>query len=70
MRRARKAGRWVSAAPIGYANMKEVNNDTRDERKYIAPREPAASIMKWVFEELSKGVFAIDQVRKEANKKG
>ena len=26
--------------------------------------------MKWVFEEIAKGVFAADQVRQEANKKG
>jgi site-specific DNA recombinase len=35
MRRARKEGRWMSSAPIGY-----VNKTTEDGRKYIALKEP------------------------------
>lgn len=65
MRRAKKEGRWMATAPVGYAN-----KTSESGRKFIAPKEPEASIMKWVFKELSKGVYAADQIRKEANKKG
>ncbi|MEJ7693164.1 recombinase family protein [Daejeonella sp.] len=65
MRRARKEGRWMGAAPVGYAN--RINPAGR---KYIEPNYPKAEIMKWVFEVLSKGTFAADQIRKMANQKG
>ncbi len=65
MRRAKKEGRWMGNAPVGYEN--KINEAGR---KYIAPKEPEATIMKWVFQEIANGVFAADQVRKEANKKG
>ena len=65
MRRAKKEGRWMASAPIGY-----INKTSDTGRKYIAPKEPEASIMKWAFNELSKGLYAADQIRKEANKKG
>ncbi len=65
MRRAKKEGRWMGTAPVGYANK------TDDQgRKFIAPKEPEASIMKWAFQELANGVYAADQIRKEANKRG
>ncbi len=65
MRRAKKEGRWMGSAPIGYINK------TNDQgRKYIAPHEPEAMIIKWAFEELANGYFAADQIRKEANKRG
>ena len=65
MRRAKKEGRWVSTAPIGYCN-----KITEDGRKYIAPKEPFAGIMKWIFETLAEGTLAADQVRQYAVKKG
>jgi site-specific DNA recombinase len=65
MRRAKKEGRWMATAPVGYCN-----KSTEEGRKYIAPKEPAASVMKWAFQELAKGVLAADQIRKEANKRG
>lgn len=65
MRRARKEGRWMGAAPVGYAN--RINPAGR---KYIEPKYPQAEIMKWVFEELARGNFAADQIRKMANLKG
>ncbi|WP_090602933.1 recombinase family protein [Parapedobacter koreensis] len=66
MRRARKQGRWMGAAPKGY-----VNRITPDgERKYITPKPGEAEIMKWVFEELAKGVQPAEQIRREANEKG
>lgn len=65
MRRAKKEGRWMATAPVGY-----VNKTDESGRKYIAPKEPAASLIKWVFQELSNGVLAADQIRREANKRG
>lgn len=65
MRRAKKEGRWMGTAPIAY-----VNKTSEENRKYIAPSEPEASIMKWAFEKLAKGIYAADQIRKEANRRG
>jgi site-specific DNA recombinase len=65
MRRAKKEGRWMPTTPIGY-----INKTSESGRKYIALKEPEASIMRWVFQELSKGIYAADQIRKEANKRG
>lgn len=62
MRRAKKEGRWMATAPIGYAN-----KITEDGRKFIAPK---ATILRWAFEEIAKGHFTADQIRKEAIKKG
>ncbi|MFD2285990.1 recombinase family protein [Pedobacter petrophilus] len=65
MRRARKEGRFMGSAPIGYTN-----KITEGGKKYICPIEPQASIMKWAYEELATGKWFIDQVWKEAHKKG
>lgn len=65
MRRAKKEGRWMSTAPLGYKNC-----ITEDGKKYIAPREPQATLMKWVFNEIAKDNYAADQIRKMANQKG
>ncbi|WP_304067081.1 recombinase family protein [Pedobacter glucosidilyticus] len=65
MRRARKEGRWMSTAPLGYTN-----KITSQGKKYIEPKQPEAELMKWVFSEIAKGVYAADQIRKMANEKG
>lgn len=65
MRRARKEGRWMGTAPLGY-----INWVTPDGKKYIMPKPKEAELMKWVFEELAKGVLVAEQVRKLANEKG
>ena len=65
MRRARKAGRCVSTAPKGYQNL-----SYPDGRKYIAPKQPEAGIMQWIFKELSTGNYSGEQVRKMACDKG
>lgn len=57
MRRAMKEGRYVSQAPVGYANRSK-----EDGRKYIALKEPQAEIMKWAFEEIARGVFNTEDV--------
>lgn len=65
MRRAKKEGRWMGTAPVGYANRIDEQG-----RKYIAPKEPEASVIKWAFEELANGHYAADQIRQEANNRG
>src|SRR5699024_6038050 len=42
MRRARKEGRYMGLAPVGY-----VNKITEHGRKYIAIEEPHATILRW-----------------------
>ncbi len=63
MRRAKKEGRWMATAPKGYKNVRIDNKPT------IVPSEDAKHV-QWIFNEISKGVLAPDQVRKEANKRG
>src|SRR5665647_604684 len=65
MKKARKEGRWMGKAPLGYAN-----KITEDGKKYIAPKEPGASILKWAFHTIANGQYQIEQIYKEVNKKG
>ena len=65
MRRARKEGRWMGQAVIGYTN-----KITEDGKKYICPKEPDAAIMRWVFKQLATGEWYIDQIWREARLKG
>jgi hypothetical protein len=60
MRRAKKEGRWMATAPVGYTNKATEGGD-----KYIAPKEPEASIIMG-FSGIADGHFAADQIRKEA----
>lgn len=65
MRRARKEGRYMGVAPVGY------NNKTREDgRKYIAINEDEAKHVRWIFDMIADGTFAPDQIRKMANKRG
>ena len=65
MRRAKKEGRWVATAPMGYRNV-----TAADGRKTIVPDEEKAHILKWMFEELATGRFNSEQVWKMAVKRG
>lgn len=65
MRRARKEGRWMGPAPFGYAN-----KITEDGKKYITAKEPEASIIKWIFNEVAKGRQSINAVWEMAREKG
>ncbi len=65
MRRARKEGRYMGHAPIGYEHFISENG-----RKYIRPKEPSASILKYAFEELSKNIFNTEQILKLVRRKG
>ncbi len=65
MRRARKEGRYMGLAPIGY-----VNKTDEAGRKYIAIHEPQAGILRWSFEEVAKGVYNTEQIFKMAKAMG
>jgi hypothetical protein len=65
MRRARKEGRYMGVAPVGY-----VNRITDDGTKYIAFHEPHASIMKWAFTEIAQGVYSVEEVWRQARRMG
>ena len=56
MRRARKEGRFMGRAPIGYINRADPNG-----RKYLALDEPQADIMRWSFEELAASRYNTEQ---------
>lgn len=65
MRRAKKEGRYMGTAPFGYANKSK-----EDGTKYIALVEPEASVMRWIFEELGRGIFNTEQVYHLARRRG
>ncbi len=65
MRRARKEGRYMGLAPVGY-----INKIDEAGRKFIAPHEPQAGILKWAFEEIAKAVYNTEQIYKIAKEKG
>jgi site-specific DNA recombinase len=65
MRRARKEGRFMATAPVGY-----VNQILEGGLKRIIPKEPQASLIKWAFKEVSDNRYSIEQVWKKAREKG
>ena len=65
MRRAKKEGRWMGGAPVGYTNKTK-----EDGRKYIAPKAPESTIIQWVFEQIAAGLLNTEQIWKEAWLKG
>ena len=65
LRRARKEGRWVAHAPLGYTNRHDVSG-----KKYIAVDPPQAEIMVWAFQELAKGIYSTQQVYEKASEMG
>lgn len=65
IRRAKLLGRYPSKAPLGYANLTLPNG-----KKYIAPKQPEADLLKWSFQQLVKNSFPIEEVRRMAIAKG
>lgn len=55
----------MGKAPLGY-----INKITADGKKYIAPKEPAASILKWAFNTIAKGQYQVEQIYKAVNDQG
>ena len=62
MRRAKKEGRWISHAPIGYINNKFLKRVELDPDK--------APLVKAVFEDLSKGIYSAEEIRLKYNARG
>ena len=69
MRRAKKEGRYMGTAPLGY-----VNKITEGKKKFIAPHEFEAPLLKWAFEQIVSNNFNTEQiwkmVREKADGKG
>ncbi len=65
MRRARKEGRYMGLAPIGYKNKIDETG-----RKFIEPKEPQAGILRWVFSKIAEGVYNTEQIFTMAKEKG
>lgn len=59
--RAKKEGRWVGSAPVGYRN-----KISESGQKYIQAVEPQAGIMKHAFRKISYGIYSIKEIYKEA----
>lgn len=64
MRRARKEGRHMGPAPLGY-----VNKITEDKKKYIGFHEFEAPILKWAFEQIVCDNFSTEQIWKKVREK-
>jgi site-specific DNA recombinase len=65
IRRAKKEGRWMGHAPVGYENKCDESG-----RKYIRPNLPQARLMKQGFEEIATGKIAVEHVWKKLKLKG
>ena len=65
MRRAKKEGRYMGLAPLGY-----INKVSEDGKKYIAIKDDEAKIMKWAFTELGRGNLNTEQIWKIVREKG
>jgi hypothetical protein len=64
MRRAKKEGRWMATAPMGYKN-------TRDENgKAIIVPGPRADLIQEAFEEFATGTYTMEDIRLRLRKKG
>lgn len=65
MRRAKKEGRYMGLAPVGYTNKTDEAG-----RKYIAPKEPQSNIISWAFNQIAEGLYNTEQIFKLSKQKG
>ncbi|RZJ92390.1 MAG: recombinase family protein [Chryseobacterium sp.] len=65
MARARKEGRCIGKAPIGYKN-----KCNPDGKKFIELNEPDATLIAWAFHEMSYGIEPISGIYKQVSEKG
>jgi len=65
IKRAKLLGRYPNKAPIGYINV-----TGSDGKKHIVPKEPEAEIIRWVFKQLVKNCYKLEEVRRMANSRG
>ncbi len=59
MRRAKKEGRYMGTAPLGYSN-----KITEDKKKYIGIHEVEGPILKWAFEQIILNKYNTEQIWK------
>nr|WP_317132151.1 hypothetical protein [Sphingobacterium phlebotomi] len=64
MRRAKKEGRYMGTAPLGY-----VNKISEDKKKYIAPHDFEAPLLKWAFEQIASNNFNTEQIWRKVREK-
>jgi site-specific DNA recombinase len=60
-----ESGYWQWRAPIGYKNM-----ELKTGEKIVVPDSEQAPHIKWIFEEFSKGVTPLYELRKRVNARG
>ena len=65
MRQARKEGRWMATAPVGY-----INKTSETGKKYIDFNDPQATYVKWAFQEVAKNITTVADIYRMATKKG
>lgn len=65
MRRAKKEGRYMGLAPVGYKNKIDETGS-----KFIAPKETESATLLWAFEQIANSVFNTEQIWKKAKEKG
>ncbi|MBC6110308.1 recombinase family protein [Pedobacter fastidiosus] len=65
IRQARKEGRVTGRAPLGYKNRTD-----EDGNKYIIKKEPEASIIKWIFDQIERNIFSSENIWQIACEKG
>ena len=64
MRKAKKEGRYMGIAPLGYKNTRDENN-----KPIVAP-DKTAPFVKVAFEEMATGNFTQEEVRQRLNNRG
>ena len=64
VRRAKKEGRWLGPAPMGYKNIRDEKN-----KPIIVPNEKAMLIQK-AFKEIAKGIYSQQEVRRDLVSQG
>ena len=66
IRRGKKEGRWLGACPIGYKNTRNQFN-----KPIISPEGGLKEqLIREAFQEFSKGIYNIEELRHKMNKKG
>ena len=63
--KAKLAGKCTSKAPKGYTN-----NNSDERNKKVVINKVVAPLVKWAFNEASKGIKSIEMIRREVNQKG
>jgi len=55
--KAKQEGKWMGKTPLGYQNRQSVT-----DRKYIALKEPEASLLRTAFEMISKDEYSVNYI--------